>query len=75
MDKLSKQKLLAIFLLLWGAYFFFNAISGLVYELTYAGQYYSSAEIALDVLSDLAGLGIAAVLAVLGLKFLKPDKT
>jgi hypothetical protein len=72
-DTLSKQKLFAYFLLLWGAYFFFNAISGLTYELSHT-QYYGGAELALDILVDLIGLGIAAVLALLGFKFLGMKK-
>jgi hypothetical protein len=73
LDKFSKQKLFGYFLLLWGAYFFFNAISGLTYELGHTA-YYGGAELALDVLVDIIGLGIGAVLAMLGFKVLGTNK-
>jgi hypothetical protein len=74
LETFTKQKLFAYFLLLWGAYFFFNAISGLTYELGHT-QFYGAAELALDVLVDLIGLGIGAVLAMLGFKVLGGNKS
>jgi hypothetical protein len=68
-ETLSKEKLVGYFLILWGATFFFNAISGLAYYATY-GSYFS-AQMAFGVLSDLTGLAIAAILIILGLKVLQ----
>ncbi len=70
----SKQKLIAYFLLLWAAYFFFNAISGFVYEFSNM-SYYGGVQLALYVITDIIGLGAAAVLAMLGLKLLNPNET
>ena len=67
-EKLSKEKIVGYFLILWGASFFFNAVSGLIY---YAGSRYFSAQMAFGILSDLTSLAIAALLIILGLKILK----
>ena len=64
--ELSKQKgLIAWFLILWGATFFFSAISDFVWL---AEGRTSGIDLAIDVLWDLADLGIAAILIMLGLK-------
>jgi len=68
-ENLSKEKLVGYFLILWGATFFFNAISGLAYYATYSS--YFSVQMAFSVLSDLTGLAIAALLIILGLKVLQ----
>lgn len=73
-NKLSKQKLLAYFLLLWAATFFFSSLSGFVYLGEYGFAHNSGASTAIDILWNLADLGAAAVLALLGLKLLN-DKT
>ncbi|MFA5364526.1 MAG: hypothetical protein WC325_05020 [Candidatus Bathyarchaeia archaeon] len=62
----TKNKLIAFFLLLWGASFFFNAISGFLW-LTRANE--PVLEFLVDVLYYLAQLGGSAVLVMLGLKF------
>jgi len=69
-EKLSKEKLVGYFLILWGATFFFNAISGLVYYATYNGSYFG-AQMVFNILSYLTGLAIAALLIILGLKVLQ----
>ena len=68
-ENLSKEKLVGYFLILWGATFFFNAISGLAYYATYGG--YFSAQMVFSILGDLTGLAIAALLIMLGLKVLQ----
>jgi len=69
-EKLSKEKLVGYFLILWGASFFFNAISGLAYYATYSESYFS-VQMAFNILSDLTGLAIAALLIMIGLKVLQ----
>lgn len=69
-EKLSKEKLVGYFLILWGASFFFNAISGLAYYATYSGSYFS-VQMAFGILSDLTSLAIAALLIIIGLKVLQ----
>jgi hypothetical protein len=68
--KIINQKLFAYFLLLSAAYFFFHSLSGLYYEIGNA-SYYNGVELAIDILEDLAGVGIAAVLSMLSLKLMK----
>ena len=68
--KLTNQKLFAYFLLLAAGYFFFHSLSGLYYAIGNA-SYYNGVELALDILEDLVGLGIAAVVAILGLNLMK----
>jgi hypothetical protein len=70
-EQLSKHKLVGIFLLLWGLYFFFSALYGLYWVAT--ATYYDLAERTLAALQDIMGLGIAGVLALLGLKILGID--
>ena len=70
LGSLTKEKLIGYFLILWGASFFFEAIVGFI-EASYS--YVGARAIAsnyLGVLIDLIYLAIAAVLALLGLKFL-----
>jgi hypothetical protein len=69
-EKLSKEKLVGYFLILWGASFFFNAISGLAYYATFTGNYFS-AQMAFGLLSDLTSLAITALLVMTGLKILQ----
>ena len=69
-NKLSKQKLLAYFLLLWGASFFLSAVDGFAYITLHVSTYYPF-DLALDFLENLASFAIAVVLALLGWKFLK----
>ena len=64
---LSKSKLFAYFLILWGAAFFFSGLADLVWV---AEGYLSGAELALEILESLAEIGCAAILAMLGLKIL-----
>ena len=68
-EKLTNQKIFAYFLLLAAGYFFFHSLSGLYYEISNA-SYYSGIELALGILEDLTGVGIAAVLAMLGLNLM-----
>ncbi len=66
LKELSTQKgLVAWFLILWGATFFFSAIWGF---LDVSGGGYSAGYLIIEVLWDLADLGIAGVLIMLGLK-------
>ncbi len=69
-NNLSKQKLLAYFLLLWAGTFFFSSISGFLYLGEYGFAHNSGLDIAIDVLWNLVELGAAAVLVLLGLKLL-----
>jgi thiamine transporter ThiT len=68
-ERLSKEKIVGYFLILWGASFFFNAISGLIYYGTYSGSF--SVQIAFSILNDLTYLAIAALLILIGLKVLQ----
>jgi hypothetical protein len=70
-DGYTKNKLIAFFLLLWGAAFFFNAISGFLW-LSRTSE--PALEFLIDVLYYLAQLGASAVLVMLGLK-MKDEKT
>jgi len=73
-NNLSKQKLLAYFVLLWAGTFFFSSISGFIYLGEWGFQNASGLDIAIDILWNLTELGAAAVLVLLGLKILN-DKT
>jgi hypothetical protein len=68
--KLTNQKIFVYLLLLSAGYIFFHALSGLYYGVENA-SFYGSVELALSILEDLAGLGIAAVVAMLGLNLMK----
>ena len=68
-EKLAKWKLVAYFLLLWAGVFFFNAIGNLVFDAQYP-HWYGSA-VSLYILSDLASLGAAAMLAFIAWKILQ----
>ncbi|PVX25234.1 MAG: hypothetical protein CW691_05275 [Candidatus Bathyarchaeum sp.] len=63
----SKNQLVAYFLLLWAATFFFSSISGFSYI---AAGYSSGLDLVVDVLWNLTDLGITAILGMLGLKIL-----
>jgi hypothetical protein len=63
----SKNQLIACFLLLWAATFFFSAISGIIWI---AEGYGSGLDMIIDILWNLTELGCAAVLGMLGLKIL-----
>jgi hypothetical protein len=63
----AKNQLIAYFLILWAATFFFSSISGFVWL---AEGHASIADLIIDTLWNLADLGIAAVLVLLGLKIL-----
>lgn len=70
-EKYTKNKLIAYFLMLWAATFFFSAISGFAWI---AGGNASTFDIFLDGLWSLADLGCAAVLAMLGVKYLNQEE-
>ena len=63
----SKNQLIGFFLILWAATFLFSALSGFVWL---AEGHASIADIIIDGLWNLADLGCAAVLVLLGLKIL-----
>ncbi|MCW4015029.1 MAG: hypothetical protein NWF06_01540 [Candidatus Bathyarchaeota archaeon] len=63
----SKNQLIGYFLLLWAATFLFSSISGFIWL---AEGYGSILDVIVDGLWNLADLGCAAVLAMLGLKIL-----
>ena len=63
----TKNQLIAYFLLLWAATFFFSALSGFIWL---TEGYASIADIVIDIPWNLAELAMAAVLAMLGLKIL-----
>lgn len=63
----TKNQLIGYFLLLWAATFFFSAISGFVWL---TSSYAELADFIIDIPWNLAELGIAAVLGMLGLKIL-----
>jgi hypothetical protein len=69
-DKLSKQKLVAYFLLLWGISFFLDAVDSIAYVILHASTYFP-ADFALETLINLIRLAISAVLVLLGWKLLK----
>jgi hypothetical protein len=62
------RKLVGWFLILWGATFLFSAIWGFAGLLDYSVGY-----LIIELLWDLADLGIAGVLVILGLKVLNGD--
>ncbi len=64
----AKNQLIGYFLILWAATFLFSAISGFIWI---ADGYGSIFDVIIDGLWNLADLGCAAVLAILGLKILK----
>jgi hypothetical protein len=63
----SKNQLIGYFLILWALTFLFSAIYGF---LDVADGYGSTISIVIDGLWSLADLGCAAVLGLLGVKFL-----
>lgn len=66
-EKFTKNQLIAYFLILWAATFLFSSLSGFVWL---TEGYATAADFILDIPWNLAELGIAAVLAMLGLKIL-----
>jgi hypothetical protein len=62
----AKNQLIAYFLILWAATFFFSAISGFLW----LAEYGSIVDFVVDGLWNLAEIGCAAVLVLLGLKIL-----
>jgi hypothetical protein len=66
-DGFTKNQLIGYFLILWAATFLFSAISGFAWL---ADGYGSLFDVIIDGLWNLADLGAAAVLAMLGLKIL-----
>jgi len=69
-DKLSKQKLVAYFLILWGFSFFLDAVDSGAYMILHASTYYPT-DFALETVINLTRLAIAVVLVLLGWKLLK----
>jgi len=61
------NKLVAYFLILWGATFLFSAISGLMFV---ADGYSSSIDLFFETLESLAEIGCTIILIMLGLKIL-----
>jgi hypothetical protein len=68
----TKNQLIGYFLILWAATFFFSAISGFIWI---ADGYGSILDVIIDGLWNLADLGCAAVLVILGLKILNQKET
>jgi hypothetical protein len=68
----AKNQLIGYFLILWAATFLFSAISGFIWI---ADGYGSIFDVIIDGLWNLADLGCAAVLAILGLKILNEKET
>ena len=58
------------FLILWAVTFFFSAIWGFI---DVGSGYYGGGEAVIEILWDLADLGIAGVLGILGLKVLRGE--
>ncbi|MCW4035449.1 MAG: hypothetical protein NWF03_08815 [Candidatus Bathyarchaeota archaeon] len=71
-EKYTKNKLIAYFLMLWAATFFLSCISGFLWLA--GGHEQSILDTLVDVLWNFADLGCAAVLAMLGLKFLNQEE-
>ena len=69
-DKLSKQKLVAYFLILWGFSFFLDAVDSFAYMILHASTYFP-ADFALETVINLTRLAITLVLVLLGWKLLK----
>ena len=67
-DGFTKNQLIGYFLILWAATFLFSAINGFAYII---GGHASLFDVLLDGVWSLTKLGIAAVLAMLGLKILE----
>jgi len=63
----SKNELIAYFLLLWALTFLFSAISGFIWL---AEGHASILDLIVDGLWNMAEIGCAAILAMLGLKIL-----
>ena len=70
-ENFTKNQLISYFLLLWAATFFFSSISGFTWM---AAGHTSGIDIIIDGLWNLADLGCAAVLGMLGLKMLKAEQ-
>ena len=66
-DGFTKNQLIGYFLILWAATFLFSSISGFIWI---AEGHASIVDVIIDGLWNLADLGAAAVLAMLGLKIL-----
>ena len=66
-EDFSKNKLIGYFLILWGATFFFSAISSFIWL---AEGYGSGIDVIVDGLWSLSEIGCAAILVMLGLKTL-----
>ena len=67
LEDFSKRRLVAYFLMLWGAVFFFSALSGLMWV---AEGYASSADALFETLESLAEIGCTIILTMIGLKIL-----
>ena len=63
----AKNQLIGYFLILWAATFFFSSISGFLWL---AEGYGSIADVIVDGLWNLAEIGCAAILVLLGLRIL-----
>ncbi|MDG6223813.1 MAG: hypothetical protein IAX21_02575 [Candidatus Bathyarchaeota archaeon] len=70
-EKYTKNQLIGYFLMMWGLTFFFSSISGFMWLI---GGYSSGLDLLIDIFWNLADLGCATVLGLLGLKILeKPE--
>jgi hypothetical protein len=67
----AKNQLIGYFLILWAVTFFFSAISGFLW----LAEYGTLVDVIIDGLLDLAKLGCAAVLAMLGMRILNEKET
>ena len=67
LDKLSKEKLVGYFLMLWGVSFFLSGLSGFAY---YSQSVIGEANIFVGILSSLLSIGMGIILVVLGYKII-----
>jgi hypothetical protein len=67
-EDISKNQLIAYFLIVWAVTFFFSAVSGFVWIID---GHYSIVHLIIEVLWNLSELGCAAILGILGLKMLE----
>lgn len=68
---LSKNQLIGYFLILWAITFFFSAISGFIWL---TEGYANAGDFITDIPWNLAELGCAALLVLLGVKILNEEK-
>ena len=66
-ERFAENQLLAYFLMLWGAAFFFSATSRFMWLME---GYGSTLDVMIDSLWNFADLGCAVILVLLGLKIL-----